>query len=193
MRSAVQSIEHLHLDTPSDWVVRFAPLAQSGAVLDVACGSGRHARLFASRGHAVDAVDRNVNALSVLAGIPGITTCCADLEGGSWPYPGRRYSLVIVANYLHRPLFPQLFAAVDDGGVLIYETFMQGNERLGRPSNPDFLLRPGELLHAIGSSLSIVAFEQGIVARPKRAAVQRVCAVRGDISQLDLPDPLNLR
>ena len=83
----------------------------------------------------------------------------------------------MVTNYLHRPLFPRLVDSLDEGGVLIYETFMAGNERYGRPSNPDFLLRPGELLEAFGT-LTVVAFEQGTVERPKKAALQRICVIR---------------
>lgn len=168
---------HRHLDAPSDWVLRFAPLvAPNGAVLDLACGGGRHARLFAARGHPVDAVDRDASAVASLAGVPGVTPLCADLEGGAWPYAGRRFAGIVVANYLHRPLFPLLVQALAPEGVLIYETFMLGNARFGKPSNPDFLLRPGELLERLGG-LFVAAFEQGQVERPKPALVQRICAL----------------
>jgi hypothetical protein len=109
--------------------------------------------------------------------VPGVTVRQADLEGGPWPYADRRFAGIVVCNYLHRPLFPRLIAALADGGVLIYETFMAGNERFGRPSNPEFLLRPDELLEVFGNQLRVVAFEQGEVVLPKPAVVQRLCAV----------------
>lgn len=173
-------LRNKHPDQPSAWVRRFAPLiAPGGTVLDVACGSGRHARYFAGLGHPVDAVDRDAEGLAGLAAAAGVTTRQADLENAPWPFAGRRYAGIVVANYLHRPLFPHLVEALAEGGVLIYETFMVGNERFGRPSNPDFLLQPGELLGAFLELLSIVAFEQGEVAGPKPAMVQRLCALKG--------------
>jgi len=166
-------------DTPSPWVQRFAPLAARGAnVLDVACGGGRHARLFARRGCIVDAVDRDPSCGEALAGEPNVRFLAADLEGGPWPYGARRFDAIVVANYLHRPLFPRLAASLADGGVLIYETFAVGNERYGRPSNPDFLLRPRELLDVFGAQLHVLAFEDGVVGAPRLARIQRLCAVR---------------
>lgn len=160
---------------PSEWVERWAPLVEHGPVLDVASGSGRHARFFAKRGLEVVAVDREPQE------IPGVTFVKADLEDGSpWPFAGRRFGAVIVTNYLHRPLMNLLEETLDAGGVLIYETFMAGNEKFGKPSNPAFLLRPGELLEAF-AGLTVVAFEQGLVERPKPAAIQRLCARRGNI------------
>lgn len=141
-------------------------------MLDVACGTGRHARWLAARGLKVVAVDR---AAQVIAGVDFVQ---ADLEGGQpWPFAETRFGAVVVANYLHRPLLSRLLNALAPGGVMIYETFMAGNERYGRPSNPEYLLRPGELLEAF-ASLRVVAFEQGRVHEPKRAVVQRLCAVR---------------
>ena len=143
-------------------------------MLDVACGEGRHARYFAERGLEVVAVDREQQVLG-----KSISFVKADLEDGSpWPFAGRRFAAIIVTNYLHRPLFPLLESSLEEGGILLYETFMLGNERFGRPSNPAFLLRPGELLEAF-RGLSVVAFEQGCVERPKPAVVQRLCALRG--------------
>ena len=163
---------------PSAWVTRWAALVTRGPVLDVASGAGRHARLFAARGLEVTAVDREAQS------IPGVRFVNADLEDGSlWPFAGQRFGAIVVTNYLHRPLFPPLSAALAEGGVLIYETFMLGNERYGRPSNPDFLLRPGELLEAFGA-LTVVAFEQGDTGK---ALVQRICVIRGDASRVRIP------
>ncbi|MGQ0653488.1 MAG: class I SAM-dependent methyltransferase [Betaproteobacteria bacterium] len=165
----------------SAWVERWAPLIPRGAVLDVACGEGRHARYLSRLGYAVTGVDRDTHV------IEGVEFVRADLEDGSpWPFAGRRYAGIVVTNYLHRPLFPALEASLDEGGVLIYETFMAGNERYGRPSNPAFLLRPAELLLAF-AQLAPLGFEQGLVERPKAAVVQRLCAVRGRVESAKIP------
>jgi len=145
-----------------------------GGVLDVACGGGRHARWLARLGFEVDAVDRDPALFADPP--PGVRLLGADLEQGPWPYPGRRFDAIVVVNYLHRPLLPVLVAALEPGGVLIYETFAQGNERFGKPSNPDFLLQPGELLEAVRGKLRVIAFEDLSVEEPKPAALQRVCA-----------------
>jgi SAM-dependent methyltransferase len=171
---------HLANTAPSPWVQRWASrVAAGGAVLDVACGSGRHALFFAARGHPVDAVDRDADAIAALQAVPGITALCVDIEGGPWPYAGRRFAAVVVTNYLHRPLFPELMAALAPGGVLIYETFALGNEVYGRPANPDFLLQRGELLRVVGSA-RVLAYEDLDVESPKPAVVQRICAVAAD-------------
>ena len=103
----------------------------------------------------------------------------ADLEDGSpWPLAGRQFGAVIVTNYLHRPLFPHLFAALEPGGVLLYETFMAGNERFGKPSRPDFLLQDGELLERVRGHFSVVAYEARMISEPKMAMVQRIAARR---------------
>jgi SAM-dependent methyltransferase len=168
------------LQAPSPWIVRWAALIRpGGAVLDLACGRGRHARHLAGRGYDVTAVDRDPEALASLAGVHGVRAVQADLESAPWPFEGAAFDGVVVANYLHRPLFDTLAATLASGGVLVYETFMRGNERYGRPSNPDFLLRPGELAEAWRGRLEVVAFEQGRVERPKAAVVQRICALRG--------------
>ena len=157
---------------PSAWVVRWAPLIARGRVLDLACGGGRHARYLAGLGHEVTAVDRAPQALA------GVRFVQADLENGSpWPLPGETFAGVVVANYLHRPLTPLIERALAPGGVLIYETFMAGNERFGKPANPAFLLAPGELWAAFGG-LHIIAFEQGLSLQPRAAMLQRLCAVR---------------
>ncbi|NMG64119.1 methyltransferase domain-containing protein [Azoarcus indigens] len=172
---------HTSLATPSPWVMRFAPLiAAGGEVLDYACGGGRHARWLAQRGFRVEAVDKDGVALELLQGAPHLRTRQADLEQGPWPYGGRRFDAVVVCNYLFRPRFDLMLAMLSPGGVLIYETFMQGNERFGKPSNPEFLLAPNELLARLGQGWSIVAFEQGEVETPKPAVIQRICAIRGE-------------
>ena len=167
------------IDAPSAWVVRWAVLAPAGcAVLDVACGGGRHARYFAGRGHAVEAVDRDGAVIAALAGVNGVTVRCADLESAAWPYTGTTFGAIVVTNYLHRPLFPHLLGSIATGGVLIYETFASGNERFGRPSNPDFLLKLGELLHVVQPDLRVIAYEDVCVDQPRPAMMQRVCALR---------------
>ena len=161
---------HESLD-PSPWVVRWAPLVTRGPVLDVASGSGRHSRVF--EGLEVIAVDRERQS------IPGVRFVQADLEDGSpWPFAGQRFGAIVVTNYLHRPLLPLLRDSLEAGGVLIYETFMAGNERYGKPSNPNFLLKPGELLQAF-AALTVVAFEQGTTGT---AVMQRICVIRADAS-----------
>jgi len=175
------------LVSPSPWVSRFAALiAPGGTVLDLACGGGRHARHLAAMGFMVEAVDRDEAGIAALRDLPRVHGLCADLERGPWPYMGCRFAGIVVTNYLWRPLFPQLMAHLDQGGVLIYETFMLGNEAFGKPSNPAFLLRRDELRHIVHNHLEIIAFEQGEVALPKPAVVQRLCAVRG--GPLRLPD-----
>lgn len=167
--------------TPSPWIVRWAPLiAASATILDVAAGGGRHTRHFLGRGHKVTAVDRSVAGLADLADNAHIESIAADLENGSpWPLAGRRFGAVVVTNYLHRPLWPALLGALEPGGVLLYETFMIGNERFGKPTNPAFLLRDGELLDvARDSGLSVVAYEAMIRSDPGPAMVQRIAARR---------------
>ena len=156
-----------------------------GRVLDVACGQGRHLRYLRSLGFAVVGVDRDGAALAAFKGIEGIEIHVADIEAGSWPFAPGGFDAVVVTNYLHRPLFRHLVDSLRPGGVLIYETFASGNERYGRPSNPAFLLRPNELLRSV-EPLAIVAFEQGLIAAPKPAVIQRVCAVLGDSAPVSL-------
>lgn len=176
---------HAAQAAPSAWVARFAPLVPRGAsVLDVACGGGRHARLFAAQGCEVEAVDRDAAALEQLQGVTGINAVAADLEQDVWPYVGRGFDAVVVTNYLYRPHFDALLASVKPGGMLIYETFMLGNERFGKPSNPAFLLEADELLQRLEGAFMVLAFEQGEVAEPKPAVVQRICALRVPVTAL---------
>jgi SAM-dependent methyltransferase len=165
-----------HRDTaPSAWVVRWMPMIRpGGAVLDLACGSGRHARELARLGFEVSAVDRDTGAFDDPPA--GVALLQADLEGGPWPYPGERFDGIVVTNYLHRPLLPTLVESLEPGGVLVYETFARGNERFGKPSNPAFLLAPGELLEAVAGRLRVLAYEDLVVDHPRPAAVQRICA-----------------
>jgi len=176
--SAAKPRPHHGPAEPSDWVERFAPLVPAGgAVLDLACGNGRHSRLFLARGHPVTAVDIDLSAMTALQGRPGLELLEADLEDGRpFPLAGRTFAGVVVINYLYRPLFPALLAAVAPGGVLIYETFARGNERFGRPRNPDHLLTPGELLDWLHGRLRILAYEDVVLDRPFPRAVQRICA-----------------
>jgi SAM-dependent methyltransferase len=168
---------------PAAWVKRFLPLIrQGGLVLDLAAGSGRHVRLLRDCGFAVRAVDRDTTALAALAG-PRCELRQLDLEADDIWQLGEGYDGIVITNYLHRPLFPAIAGALAPGGVLIYETFARGNERFGRPRNPDFLLRSGELLEAF-STLTVVAFEQGQVSAPRPAVIQRLAAVRGPMSAL---------
>lgn len=181
-------MNHVEQVQPSAWVARFAPLVPAGAsVLDVACGGGRQTRLFAARGCAVEAVDRDASALAQLVGVVGARAVQADLETGTWPYAGRRFDAVVVVNYLYRLRFAELLECVAPGGLLIYETFMRGNERFGKPSNPDFLLATDELLQRVAGSFAVIAFEQGEVAEPRPAMVQRICALRRGEGEPELP------
>ncbi len=169
-------------DVISPWVARFAPLVPGGEVLDLACGAGRHARHLAALGHAVVAVDRDPAMLAVTAG-PGIVTSEIDLEGegDAWPFGPNRFAGIVVTNYLHRPLLADMIGSLAANGVLIYETFADGNAAFGKPGNPDFLLKAGELLElARQHGLRVIAFEDGIVNQPKQAMVQRVCAVKAE-------------
>ena len=165
---------------PSAWVQSHAGLVKPGGkVLDLAAGGGRHARYFKDLGCQVTALDRDISRLRNLAG-EGVEVIAADLEDGSpWPLGAKEFNGIIVTNYLHRPLFRHLAGALAAGGILIYETFGVGNERFGKPSNPDFLLRPGELLDfSAAHSLQVLAYECGEVTEPKRAIIQRMVAQR---------------
>ncbi len=164
-------------EAPSPWVQRWTPLiAPRSAVLDLACGAGRHMQWLATHGHRPTGVDRSAEALA-LAQAHG-QTLLADIENGPWPLMQQVFGGVVVTHYLWRPLWPQILASVAAGGVLIYETFAQGNETVGKPSRPDFLLRPGELLQVCqAAGLRVVAYEDGFLAAPDRF-VQRIAAVR---------------
>jgi SAM-dependent methyltransferase len=170
----------LHGDqAPSPWVARFAPLvAPGGRVLDLACGSGRHTRLFADRGCRVVAVDRAPALADDLRARDGVEMRTLDLEQGAWPLAGERFDAVVVTNYLHRPLFSHLLEALAPGALLLYETFAAGNAAFGKPGNPEFLLAPRELLDVLAPALRVIAFEDGYVETPRPAMVQRLAARR---------------
>ncbi len=163
------------------WIVRFAPLIPPGGrVLDLACGGGRHSRFLLAAGHSVTAVDRTLAGMEDLEDVSALEAVAADLEDGPWPFGKRHFAGIVVTNYLHRPLLPLLKQALAPDGVLIYETFAQGNEQFGRPSNPDFLLRPGELLDTFHPDLTVVAYEHGQLDLPHPRVVQRICAIRAE-------------
>lgn len=162
---------------PSAWVRQWIDWIQpGGSVLDLACGSGRHSRLLARMGFEVEAVDRDIGLFTDPP--PGVTLTQADLEAGPWPYEGRRFAGIVVTHYLHRPLLPVLVDSLEPLGMLLYETFARGNERFGKPSNPAFLLEPGELLEAVRGKLRVVGYEDRVVTEPRAAAIQRIAARR---------------
>lgn len=163
----------------SEWISRFAGLVPpAGRVLDIAAGSGRHSRFFLERGHPVTAVDRDTGGLADLKGDPAFESLEFDLEAGeAWPLGDRQFEAVVVANYLHRPILPDIVGAVAPGGVLLYETFAVGQERFGRPQNPDFLLQPGELLAAVHGRLRVLAYEDLTCEDPWPRVVQRIAAL----------------
>jgi len=169
----------------SAWVRRFLPLAApAGRALDLAAGEGRHTGLLLDQGFAVTAVDRKTEELTSQFGAhPRCTIVAMDLENGEPWRLGGGFDLVLVSLYLHRPLFPDLIAALAPGGLLIYETFMVGNEKFGRPTNPDFLLEPDELFERC-AELAIAAFEQGEVTSPKPAMMQRIAAIKGEFKRI---------
>lgn len=187
---------HKSLEAPSPWIRRFLSLLEPGGdVLDVACGSGRHARLLRNAGHRVIGIDRDSSAIAALIG-DGIEGQVLDLENSpdgrpSWPFAAGRFAGIVVTNYLYRPLLPLLADGLKPGGILLYETFAVGNEAFGKPSNPDFLLRPGELLDAVrnasGGPMQVVAYESGRIASPRPAIVQRICAIRDATGAAPLP------
>ena len=167
------------MSPPSSWVVRFAPrIGRGSTVLDVAAGNGRHTRHLRGLGYRVVAVDVDLSGMADLASDDGVELVEADLENAPWPFDARKFDGIVVSNYLHRPLLPILARSLTAHGVLIYETFAEGNEQHGRPSNPSFLLREGELREAF-SALTLIDYEHGYEAEPKPAVRQRICAVAG--------------
>lgn len=172
----------MSMETPSAWLQRHAHLIKPGGrVLDLAAGRGRNTRWLSATGFQVDAVDRDEVAMASMQGLPGVTLLQADLEQGAWPYAGRKFDGIVVCRYLHRPLLSTLGLSLAQGGVLIYETFMRGQERYGRPSSADFLLEPGELLACYGENLEVVSFEEGeLGTQDQPAMLQRMVAKKAD-------------
>ena len=176
----------------SGWVMRWISLIQAqGKALDLACGAGRHTRIMLDRGFCVAAVDVNIEQMSALRGRPNLELIQADLEHGPWPFSDATFDGIVVSNYLHRPLFANLLASLRPGGILIYETFAAGNAEFGRPSNPDFLLQPGELLRLVDGKARVIAYEDVYVDAPKPALIQRICAAANSGSQRHFPAPSN--
>jgi SAM-dependent methyltransferase len=163
---------------PNEWVCRYAELIpETGPVLDLACGNGRHARMLAGMGHQVLAVDRDLAHARDQATHPHIRLLEAELEAPDWPLAGKCFAGIVVANYLYRPHLPELIKNLQDDGVLIYTTFAAGNEKFGRPRNPDFLLQPDELQRVFGAQLEVIDYEQLTTPGPKIAVRQQICAV----------------
>ena len=165
---------------PSAWVQRCSDLLKPcSTVLDLACGSGRHTHYLAGKGHDVTALDKNPEALSKISSSIGISPYEFDLETGSWPFSELKFDAIVVTNYLYRPILQNIVDTLSPSGILIYETFMSGNEQFGRPSNPDFLLRPNELINLVHEKLNVLLYEAGRVNDPKPGLIQRICAVSG--------------
>ncbi|MDR2219442.1 MAG: class I SAM-dependent methyltransferase [Methylobacillus sp.] len=170
---------HTPHESPSPWLIRHAPLIpKNGLVLDLACGSGRNTRWLAEQGWRVCSADIDEAAIAGLRDVLNVQAMVADIENNAWPFGEQTFDGIVVCRYLHRPLLPRLAESLASGGVLIYETFMRGQEQFGRPKNPDFLLRPDELREVYEKELTIVAFEQGIMQGSHLAMMQRLCAIR---------------
>jgi hypothetical protein len=135
---------------------------------------------LANLGHRVTAIDLNLSGILDLTTNDKVELIEHDLENSPWPFAGRYFDAIIVTDYLYRPLFPDLLAALSAGGTLIYDTFAVGNEHLGRPKNPAFLLNPGELLKAFATDLHVAAYDHGRIDTPRPAIRQRLCAIRTD-------------
>jgi len=172
---SVTSIEYI----PSGWVCTQAMHIPAGSkVLDVAAGYGRNARWLADQGYQVQAVDKDMAGLQSMDDLPNITTQVADIEADAWPYEDSQFEAIVVCRYLHRPLFSKFIQSLARGGILIYETFMDGHQVYGRPQNPDFLLNSNELLQVFSTELTIIAFEQGLLQQSPPAMMQRICAIK---------------
>ncbi len=174
------------------WVERFiGGMPAGGRVLDLACGGGRHAALCLSRGLSVTAVDRDISAAKrQLPQSPQLELIETDLEDGRpFPFAAASFDGVIVVNYLWRPLLSALIDALRPRGLFLYQTFRAGNERHGKPSNPAFLLEPGELLGAVQGRLHVVAYEDIQLGQPPRL-VQRIAATGPRHDWVGAPPPI---
>jgi len=173
--------------TISPWVKKWVFLTNpSGEILDVACGRGRHSKYCLEAGYRVIAVDSDRVKLQCLSGLNGITTLCHDLERDLWPFEKLRFQGVIVTNYLHRELMANISLSLARSGVLIYETFAEGNEDFGKPTNKDFLLKSNELLHYFEPDFHIVSYQQGLISKPKKAIIQRLCAIKYPVTPREI-------
>ena len=180
------------ISQPSAWVTRWiSQIEARGMVLDVASGSGRHTQLLLDRGFRVVAVDLDIAAMTPLENRHDLELIQADLESRQWPFASACFDGIVVTNYLHRPIFPDLIASLKPGGVFIYETFAFGNAEFGRPSNPDFLLQPGELLTVVDGKARVIAYGDVYTKTPKPALIQRICAVANGGTQRHFPAPGN--
>ncbi len=175
-----RSKTHTTRIAPSRWIVRFANrISRSGTVLDLACGGGRHGRIFLAKGHPTTFLDRDCSGVEDLSGDSLAEVISADLEShDSWPLADRRFNCVVVTNYLWRPILPRIISSIAAGGHLLYETFAEGNEAFGRPRRPDFILRSGELLDAVRGHLDVIAYEQCVLQKPSPRIVQHIAARR---------------
>ena len=170
---------HTELVSASAWIERWHKNFGSGSkVLDLACGGGRHGRLFLEKGATVTFIDIDTAGVSDLVAHDRAEVVQADLESNPWPLDDRQFDAIVVTNYLHRPLFPRLIAAVAPGGWLFYETFAVGNERYGRPTNPDFLLKHDELKNQVSGELEVIGYAHSMRVLPKRAVMQHIAAQR---------------
>jgi SAM-dependent methyltransferase len=174
-KSFIRSLKKMHgSEAPSPWVQKWSHLAKpQSQVLDLACGAGRHMQFFKAQGHQCTGVDRSAEALAEAAVFGQVVQ--ADIESGPWPLMDQTFDVVVVTNYLWRPLMSQILASLAPDGVLLYETFALGHEKIGKPSRPDFLLQPGELLRTF-ASLRVISYEDGYSVQPAKY-VQRIVAV----------------
>lgn len=164
----------------SEWVRRYyRQFPKNGFILDLAGGTGRHARFLSQKGFKILLVDNQISKAKDLQNVEGIKLVECDLEdGNSLPFPASTFQGIVVTNYLYRPIFPQLLCLLEVGGILIYETFAVGHEKYGRPTNPDYLLKSGELINLVSPQMRVIAYEEHSITRPTKAYVQSLVAAK---------------